>query len=248
MIPGAMCTLAAAVGVSPAIPLVVAANRDEMLDRPARPPFLWPGVPRVVSPRDEVAGGTWLGVNEHALFVGITNRAGAPPDRSLRSRGALVAEALRAPSAASLHDHLAALDPRAQNPFHLLYADRTSAHLTWSDGKAIHRADLGPGLHVVTERSFGAGDEQRGALVRRLWSELDGDLSPASLGGILGRHAEDPFAATCVHADAFGYGTRSSFILVLGAAWSDTRAYWAEGKPCVTPYVEQAALLRELQG
>ena len=82
-----MCTLALAVGVSPSLPLVVAANRDELLARPAVPPFLWPrepGAPRILSPRDEVAGGTWLGLNEHALFVGITNRAGAPPDPARR--------------------------------------------------------------------------------------------------------------------------------------------------------------------
>src|ERR1700691_1210480 len=115
----AMCTLAVAVGVSPSIRLVVAANRDEMLARPAVPPFLWPGAPRVISPRDEVALGTWLGLNEHGLFVGVTNRAGAPPDRSLRSRGILVAESLRARSAAALHARLADLDPRAYNPFHL---------------------------------------------------------------------------------------------------------------------------------
>jgi hypothetical protein len=111
--------------------------------------------------------------------------------------------------AAALHERLAGVDPRAYNPFHLLYADRVSAHLTWTDGISLHRADLGPGLHVVTERSFGAGDDRRGAFVRRAWDDLRGDLSPASLGALLGRHADDPFAATCVHADAFGYGTRS---------------------------------------
>ena len=241
-----MCTLAVAVGVSPALPLVVAANRDEMLARPAVPPFVWPGSPRVVSPRDEVAGGTWLGLNEHALFVGVTNRAGSAPNPSLRSRGTLVAESLRARSAAALHEHLAGLDPRAYNPFHLLYADRASAHLTWSDGKALHREDLGRGLHVLTERSFGAGNDLRTPLVRRLWDDLRGDFSTAALGALLARHADDPFAATCVHADVFGYGTRSSAILALGARWEDTRFHWAEGRPCVTGFVEQAALVAAL--
>ena len=245
-----MCTLAALVGASPSIPLVVAANRDEFLARPAVPPFLWPGSPRVLSPRDEVAGGTWLGLNEHALFVGVTNRHGGPPDKSRKSRGALVAEALRAPSAKALHERLVGLDPRAYNPFHLLYADRASAHLTWSDGAALHRSDLGPGLHVVTERSFGAGDDRRGASVRRSWEALRGDLSPAALAALLGRHAtgEDSFASTCVHADAFGYGTRSSLILTLGRRWADTRWLWAEGKPCVTPFVDQAGLVEALAG
>jgi uncharacterized protein with NRDE domain len=241
-----MCTLAVAVGVSASLPLVVAANRDEVLARPAVPPFLWPGPPRIVAPRDEVALGTWLGLNEHALFVGVTNRAGTAPDLSLRSRGALVVDALRAPSAAALHERLADVDPRAYNPFHLLYADRVSAHLTWSDGAALHRSDLAPGVHVVTERSFGAGDDRRGALARQLWRELHGDLSPAALGALLARHAEDPFAATCVHADAFGYGTRSSLILTLGMRWADTHFLWAEGRPCVTPFVEQTALVSAL--
>jgi uncharacterized protein with NRDE domain len=243
-----MCTLAVLAGASPTTPLVVAANRDELLARPAVPPFLWPGSPRVLSPRDEVAGGTWLGLNEHGVFAGITNRAGNPPDPSRRSRGALVAESLRAPSAAALHAALAGLDPHAYNPFHLLYADRVSAHLTWTEGRSLHREDLAPGLHVVTDRSLGAADDGRGAFVRRRWEELRGDLSPAALGALLGSQAEDPFAAPCVHADAFGYGTRSSLVLMLGQRWEDTRWLWAEGKPCVTPHVEQAALVRALAG
>lgn len=240
-----MCTLAAAVGISPRLPLLVAANRDEILSRPASPPHLWPGTPRVIAPRDDLAGGTWLGLNEHGLFVGVTNRAGPPPDATRRSRGKLVLDALRAPSAAALHDKLADLDPAAYNPFHLLYADRASAHLTWSDGAALHRADLGPGLHVVTERSFGAGDAARADLVRRRWEAL-GDPSSEGLQALLAEHAGDPFAATCVHADAFGYGTRSSMILRLADTWAETRLAWAEGKPCRTPFVPQDDLLRQL--
>lgn len=241
-----MCTLVAAVRPSPSLPLVIAANRDERTARPARPPFLWPG--GILAPRDEQAGGTWLGLNAHGLFVGITNRAGNPPDATRRSRGALVVDALAAPSAAALHARMGEVDPAAYNPFHLLYADRVSAHLTWSDGRALHRNDLAPGLHVVTERSFGAADEARAGLVRRRWEALGGDLRPETLGPLLAEHAEDPFAGTCVHADAFGYGTRLSAILLLGETWGETRLYWAEGRPCRTPFVEEAGLVRALGG
>src|SRR4051812_6070784 len=116
-----MCTLIAAVHVFADMPLVIAANRDERTSRPARPPFLWPDErrPRLLAPRDEQAGGSWLGLNDLGLFVGITNRAGVALDPSRRSRGALVMDALRAPSAGDLHARLAALDARAYNPFHL---------------------------------------------------------------------------------------------------------------------------------
>jgi uncharacterized protein with NRDE domain len=241
-----MCTLVVAVRPSPTLPLVVAANRDELTARPATPPFLWPGSPAVLSPRDDLAGGTWLGLSALGLFVGITNRAGQPPDPRRRSRGALVLESLRASSAAALHARLADLDPAACNPFHLVYADRRSAHLTWSDGAVLHRTDLAPGLHVVTERSFGAGDEARAALVRRRWAELGPDPAPEAIAPLLAQHADDPFLATCVHADAFGYGTRSSMILRLGEGWTDTRLLWAEGRPCRTPFVAQDALLQQL--
>jgi uncharacterized protein with NRDE domain len=243
-----MCTLAAMVRPGTPTPLVVAANRDERLDRPAVGPFLWPSRPRFLAPRDELAGGTWLGLNEHGLFVGVTNRTGAPRDATRRSRGALVVEALGAPSARELHARLADLDPGAHNPFHLLYADRISAHLTWSDGRALHRADLAPGLHVVTEQTFGAGEDRRGASVREAWAALGEAPSDEQLQALLARHADDPFAATCVHLDAFDYGTRSSMLLRLGPGWADTMLAWAEGRPCVTPFVSQRELLASLPG
>ena len=67
-----MCTLVVASHVLPDRPLVVVANRDEQLDRASSPPFAWKE--GFFAPRDDVAGGTWLGVNDHGVFVGITNR------------------------------------------------------------------------------------------------------------------------------------------------------------------------------
>jgi len=246
-----MCTLVAAVRSWPGHPLVIAANRDERLARPAVPPFLWPGPPRFVAPRDELAGGSWLGLNEHGVFVGVTNRAGALRDPSRRSRGALVIDALSAPSAAALHQTLASLDHGAYNPFHLLYADRETAHVTWCDGETVHRADLGAGLHVVTEQSTGtahADTTPRASFIRDAWQrDVAGrELSVARIEALLREHAGHPLEGTCVHADAVGYGTRSSAVLVLGDAAGDVTMLWAEGKPCVTPFEDQRRLLEQL--
>ncbi|AKT36956.1 NRDE family protein [Chondromyces crocatus] len=243
-----MCTLIAAVGQWPELPLVVAANRDEFLARPARPPFLWPGSPRVVSPRDELAGGTWLGLSEYGVFVAVTNRAGSPPDPARRSRGALVVEALTASSARSLHQRLQPLEATTHNPFHLFYADRADAFITWSDGHAVHHEVLAKGLHVITERSFDAGDLGREATIRAYWAEhvAGRAFDVDALRGLLTIHGVDPRAGTCVHLDEFGYGSRSACILKLGAAGVASSLLWAEGRPCQKPFLSQEELLLAL--
>ncbi|ELK45622.1 hypothetical protein D320_21146, partial [Haloferax sp. BAB-2207] len=71
-----MCTLILAWQVFEDAPVVVAANRDEQLGRPAEPPRRWENGdgPAIVAPRDAEAGGTWVGYNDAGVFVGITNR------------------------------------------------------------------------------------------------------------------------------------------------------------------------------
>ena len=246
-----MCTLIAAVRVWPGAPLVVAANRDEFLGRPARPPFVWPGAPVIVAPRDDLAGGTWLGLNDRGLFVAVTNRAGVALDSGRRSRGGLVAEALRAQSAVALRDRLAGLEVGSYNPFHLFYADRETAHLSWSNGVSMHYQALVPGVHIITERSLGAGDVGREEAIRARWArEIAGQpLDLDRLRAMLTEHgATDPRAGTCVHLDDFGYGSRSSLLLSLGDTWAATALRWAEGRPCETEHVDQADLIAALAG
>src|SRR5690606_4845508 len=159
-----MCTIIAALQVWPGRPLVVAANRDEALDRPAIDPRVWPAgevaARPVLAPRDVRAGGTWLGINDAGLFVGITNRR-AIPDPRRRSRGEPVFEALGAADHRAARDRIARLAARDYNPFHLLLADRGGGSAIWSDGERLHELELPPGVHWITERSFGAAASER---------------------------------------------------------------------------------------
>ncbi len=244
-----MCTLVLVHRHFEGAPLVVAANRDEFLARPASGPKVRSAQPRVLSPRDELAGGTWLGLNEHGLFVGITNRYGARPDPARRSRGLLVAEALRARDARDLHRELSTLAAARYNPFHLLYADADAAFVTWSDGAERHQYEVAPGLHVVTERSLGADDRGRTELLERLFhaEAARGAPSCEAMGALLAVHGPEgePLAGSCVHADGIGYGTRSSFMYVGGAR---PQAQWAEGHPCAAPFADLGEQLEELFG
>lgn len=245
-----MCTLVVAASVIPGHPLVVIANRDEQLARPSSPPSPWARPSgEFLAPRDEQAGGTWLGLNRHGVFVGVTNRYLGTKDADRRSRGALVRDALERPSARAIHDALATLPPDRHNGFHLVYADASDVFATISDGQHLAQLSLGAGRHVVTERSFGAGDDHvRRARIDAAWSrivrpeargadETTPEILAERLTLLLAEHDDvDPLGATCIHLDALGYGTKSGMVLVTAPKLEDSTWLWAEGPPCTTPF------------
>ncbi|MFT3710002.1 MAG: NRDE family protein [Archangium sp.] len=233
-----MCTLIVGFQQHPKTPLWVAANRDEVRSRPATPPRWWPGE-NFLSPRDELAGGSWLGLTREGMFVGVTNRFPSERFPERESRGQLVVEALRAGNALALHAQLSSLSPKRFNTFHLLYADREAAFVTWSDGEKIHHAALPRGVHVVTERSLGGDDHGRTALIEGLLPKLDqvdGVPTAAALRGLLSHgDAGDPVRGVCVDLPQFDYGSRSSMVMFLGAK---PQIWWADGRPDRTPFIE----------
>jgi uncharacterized protein with NRDE domain len=239
-----VCTLAVAVGTDRRWPVVVAANRDERLGRasedwalrgaPARPAYL--------APRDAVAGGTWIGLSATGLFAGLTNfhvPTGQGPDPERRSRGEIVPAALAQPTAAAARAALGGLDAAAYNPFHLLVADGHGAFLWWYDGETAAFETLGPGLHVVTERSP-YGRDPRGDLLRSRWPV---DPAPARLREVLATHS--PLPGPCIHLGDV-YGTRSAAVLRLAPALALSELYASVGPPCVTPLEDRAALVAAL--
>lgn len=237
-----MCTLALVVP-PPGGVLQVAANRDEFLTRPASPPE--PSADgRWLAPRDLQAGGTWLGISAAGLFVGVTNRSAGPRDATRRSRGLLVLDALESPDAASLHRRLARLDPAGYNGFHLAYADGTLAGLTWSDGSALRQERLGPGVHVLTEQSLGAGDDGARRRLVEAWVGPGEVLGVEGWLALLSQHGPEPRGGTCVHADAIGYGTRSAFVLHRAPSAKASACAWTESRACTTAARDGTSLLR----
>jgi uncharacterized protein with NRDE domain len=247
-----VCTLTLAWQVFPDAPVVVAANRDEQRDRPSVSPRRTAADPAVVAPRDERAGGTWIGYNEAGLFVGITNRPA--DDRSAeRSRGLLVADALREPdatSAARLVER--AIDAHDYDGFNLVVADRSAAFLFEWDGH-LGVAQLDPGVHVVVNAgaALGGGGAVTDAFLTpddparadRVTEQAESAravrtaLTPEpgeDVSGWIDRAATvlaDHEYGVCVHEN--GYGTRSSSLIRLG---DEPEYRFAPGPPCETAY------------
>jgi uncharacterized protein with NRDE domain len=247
-----MCTLLLALQATARTPLAASGNRNEFLARPASGPRLYPaakpGTPTVVMPRDEKALGTWLGFNDRGVFVCLTNRRG-PSDPARASRGELVVQALQKPGVAALREFLQRVPAERYNGFHLVFATAREAAVLICDGSRSELRELGPGLHLITERSFGAGEGAREKSVLREFEELfqRGEPDLIALREPLRRHgpAEAPLESACVHADAQAYGTRSSLQLRVPDQGPAT-ALWTEGHPCTEPAQEISTLVAPL--
>jgi uncharacterized protein with NRDE domain len=139
-------------------PLLMAAVRDEFVDRSWDPPAThWPDTaPGVVGGRDCLAGGTWLAVRRSSPAVAaLLNGAHvAPPIDGVRqSRGWLALAALTGSTPNLDRDR-----PSGYDGFHLLHAT-PSGVVVWSwDGVAVRRQDLDPGNHIVVNRGLDADD------------------------------------------------------------------------------------------
>lgn len=227
---------------------MIAANRDEFLDRPSADPQLMSADPWVVGGQDLSGGGTWFGVNEHGMVVGLLNRRTAKaPDPRKRSRGLLCLETLQARSPEQALERLSREGGEAYNGFNLLIADTSEAHVVSNPGSELTIASLDPGLHLLTNLDLNDPTCPRIAKSHRLFAALrlprsEADLSEflRALRKILSDHsaALDPrgseFDTLCVHRP--GYGTRSSSIVVRFASFAESLYWHSSGAPCRAAY------------
>jgi uncharacterized protein with NRDE domain len=246
-----MCTVLILNQVREDHPVVVAANRDEYLARPSLPPSVLHESPRVVAGLDAERSGTWMGATDGGFLAALTNyRGGAGPDKSLRSRGEIVMQVLRAGGIDAADAWLASIDPRAYNGFNLLYGDASRLRVAYAHGGGADRLaieDVPHGVHVLPNDRIDSPRSARTAIaltaadrVARLpWEGLvDGVRT------ILGDHSLAGLDGICMHLPEFSYGTRSSTILALQPGRT-SRYLFAPGPVCTTSYEDVTPLLTE---
>jgi uncharacterized protein with NRDE domain len=241
------------------LPLVVAANRDERLDRPSCAiDVLSDRDPRILGGKDELAGGTWLAVNEHGVVAGLTNRP-APGGRDLtkRSRGELPLMLASYPRAEDAVAHLLeTVVPGQYNPAWLLVGDRHSlTYIELAADLAPTARALAPGVHILENVALDEpspkADRVRGLIAETgdtgasLWDALPSVLadhvlppgaSVATFGDDRSPRPEATMAA-CVHTD--DYGTRSAAMVRVSAVpGSRPDVLVADGAPCTAPFTD----------
>jgi uncharacterized protein with NRDE domain len=260
-----VCLLIALFQVVPEAPLVVAANRDERLDRPTVPAtVLRERSPRIVGGRDLLAGGTWLAANSDGVVAGLTNQPSVNGrDPTKRSRGELPLACATHETAAQAVAALAAdVDPALYNPCWMLVGDRDALFSVaiGPDSSRTEVDQLGPGLHVLENAPLRAGSRKaefaRELVERALAERPDGSAASAviALETVLrdhrpavpeprtdaaGRVWPSALTAVCVHGDSFG--TRSAAIITVTSAGLPAMIV-ADGNPCVTPMRDVSTL------
>ena len=173
-----MCTLVILRRPGAPWPLLLAANRDEMRDRPWQAPGRhWEDRPEVVAGLDELSGGSWLGINKDGVAAAVLNRYGTlGPQAGKRSRGELVLEALDHADARTAAAALFDINPDAYRGFNLVIADAQDAFwLTLRhEGGAVEMTPVPEGLSLLTARDLNDTESPRIARYKPLF-----DAAPA---------------------------------------------------------------------
>jgi hypothetical protein len=248
-----MCTLVILRRPGHRWPVLIGANRDEMIDRISKPPGRhWPDRPELVAGRDILAGGSWLGINDWGVVAAVLNRHGSlgpAPDR--RSRGELVLEALDHADAAAAARALTDLDPDAYRTFNLIIADESDGFwLRHAGGPRVEIKRLKEGLSMIAAGDIDDLTSRRLELALpafRAWPTPEPDDDDWSgwetlLGSTRAPPNEPATAAMRFRTD--GYGTLSSALIALPARDERDRRpifRFAEWLPHATPWRDAMA-------
>lgn len=230
-------------------PVLLAANRDEMIDRPWRPPARhWPKQPDVLAGLDTLGGGTWLGLNDAGVVAGVLNRINTlGPVAGMKSRGALVLSALTASNASEAAQALPRLVAGDYRPFNMIVIDRERGYwiraAAGAEGGAVATVEIyalpDEGLSMITAYDL---NDKASPRIRRFLPRFAEARPPAPERGdwyswveiLADRTADDgvgPGGAMTV-VTTTGFGTVSMSLIALPA---DPRArphfLFAAGRP-----------------
>jgi uncharacterized protein with NRDE domain len=231
-----MCLIALALEQHRRWPLVIAANRDEFLHRPAAALDWWrpaPAAAPLLGGRDLQAGGTWMGLAANGRLAMLTNvRDLARHQATAPSRGRVVPEWLATPHSANAYWRQIA--SRRHNPSNLLAADIGLRQWWWADDQAGAPQALGPGLYGLSNAALDTPWPKVRRLKQALAEAIDVSVSLVALEAALfaaladrsaapddalpdtgvGLERERWFAPAFIRTPDGRYGTRCSTLLI----------------------------------
>jgi hypothetical protein len=243
-----MCILAILYQVARNTPILVAANREEFRDRPTIHPKIQPGLPRILCGIDQQGGGTWLGVNQHGLFVTVANRRKRFKPLQPRSRGLLCREMLNFRTAQEAADY--AVKQLATGQYagaNYLCADAKFAAVVYG-GDEVRIVEVSPGLHTLSDGDLDNLSDERQEIIHRMLTLQKIDSAVTFLAVASRAFSRKPDAAGRRGIVLLGsnYGTVSSTLLALPRKIQQAVFLHSPGIPGNQPYEDLSALLRQV--
>ena len=224
-----MCLILFSYRQHPAYPLILAANRDEYLDRPAMQAAFWEEHPGLLAGKDVRAGGTWMGVTRNLRFAALTNfRDPDSLNETAPSRGHIVLDFLTGEMAPEQYLDRLQTSAAVYNGFNLLVG---SGEALWYYSNVDNSlSPLTPGLYGLSNHLLDTPWPKVKKGKRRLESLLQREaISTTALIDLLGDTTLAPdealprtgvslewerlLSAMCIQAP--NYGTRVSTALIV---------------------------------
>ncbi|MEH7379539.1 NRDE family protein [Bacillus sp. JJ1533] len=232
-----MCLILFAYQSHPVYKLIVAANRDEFLQRPTAPAHFWEDEPSLLAGRDLEKMGTWMGVTKVGRFAAITNyRDPNETSDGKQSRGKLVKDALTYHG--KIADYMKKLEKTySRYPgYNLLVGDLNQLYYYSNVGKSLEKVK--PGIHGLSNDLLNTSWPKVEKGKEGLAQMIKGDNLAQNLLELLqntdrpndhllpktGVSLEWERILSSLFIQTKGYGTRSSTILLM----SDTDIQYVE--------------------
>jgi len=243
-----MCLLAIHYQLVPEAPVLIAANREEYYDRKSQTPTIQSGKPRVLGGVDLVAGGTWLGVNQHGLLIAVCNRRKMYPPAAPLSRGVFARELLKCSSAyEAAHTAMDELSAGQYDGVNYVCADSRSGHVVHG-GDNLEIVELNEGLSIISSRDLDDDRDDRVQLARRLLTlqQLDSPVKFLAVASKVFARSPSPPGRPSVILRGSDKGTVSSTLISLGAKPRDAIYQYAPGPPDQYKFEDYSPLLRDI--
>lgn len=225
-----MCLIILAYQVHPVYKLIVAANRDEFLQRPTASAHYWEDNPNILAGRDLEKMGTWMGVTTGGRFSALTNyRDPKEVTEGKQSRGELVADALNFKG--NLKDYMQDLAGKKDlyPGYNIVAGDRTDLYYYSNRGQELQK--LEPGIYGVSNHLLNTewpkvqkGKEGMSKIIQGEPEDMaekllellqNADQAPDELLPNTGVSFEWERRLSPLFIKSVNYGTRSSTVLLM---------------------------------
>ncbi len=243
-----MSLLAIVYHLVPEAPILVAYNREEPFEKICPTPAIQSGKPRVLASIDQQTGGTYLGMNQNGLFIGVVRRKKTNRPMNPKSRSGLARELLKCNSARHAVDiALEELHSEQYEGVNYVIADPDSGWVVHS-GNDTNACELGQGLCIVGDRDMDDPRDERANMARRLLTlqTLDSPVKFLAIASkVLARTQTSPGRPSMVVKQP-GYGTVSSTLISLGTKPRDAIYQYSNGAPDESKFEDYSPLLRDI--